>query len=78
MRRKSEQTTERKSFRVNEIAERHGLSVSFVYKLISQGDLNARKVGEATIVTLEDEAAWLAAMPSMPKAAAAAGPKAAA
>jgi excisionase family DNA binding protein len=75
VRRRSEQTAERKSFRVNEIAERHGLSVSFVYKLIAQGELTARKVGEATIITIEDEAAWLAAMPSMK---ADAGPKAAA
>jgi len=66
---------ERKSFRVGEFAKRHGLSTSFVYKLISQGDLNARKANEATIITTEDEAAWLASMPSLK--ANAAGPQAA-
>ena len=56
---------ERKSFRVPEFAERHSLSVSFVYKMIAAGQLNARKAGDATIITLEDEAAWLAAIPSV-------------
>jgi hypothetical protein len=73
MKPKPHHPTERKSFRVNEFADRHGLSASFVYKLIAQGDLNARKANDATIITIEDEAAWLAGMPSVcasPEAAA--------
>jgi hypothetical protein len=44
------------------LAERHDLSVAFIYKEIAAGRLRARKAGSATIVTHEDEAAWLDAM----------------
>jgi hypothetical protein len=57
--------TERKSFRVPEVGRRNGFSTAFVYKQIAQGALKARKAGAATIITVEDEAAWLDAMPSM-------------
>jgi hypothetical protein len=53
----------RKSFRIAELAQRHGLSVAFIYNEIKAKRLRARKAGAATIVTDEDEAAWLAAMP---------------
>jgi hypothetical protein len=53
----------RKSFRVAELAKRHSLSRAFIYKEIAAGRLRARKAGAATIVTEEDEAAWLTAMP---------------
>lgn len=54
----------RKSFRLDEIAARNSVSVGFVYKQINAGRLRARKAGAATIVTVEDEAAWLETMPS--------------
>jgi hypothetical protein len=53
----------RKSFRIAELAQRHALSVAFIYNEIKAKRLRARKAGAATIVTDEDEAAWLAAMP---------------
>jgi hypothetical protein len=55
---------ERKSWRLDEFAQRHGFSRAFIYKEIGRGSLPARKAGAATIITDEDEAAWLTAMPS--------------
>jgi hypothetical protein len=54
----------RKSFRLNEIAARNSFSLGFIYKQINAGRLRVRKAGSATIVTAEDEVAWLEAMPS--------------
>jgi hypothetical protein len=51
------------SSRVSEVAYRHRLSRSHVYNEIKAGRLKARKSGDATIVTAEDEADWLASMP---------------
>jgi hypothetical protein len=56
---------DRKSFRVAEFANRHRLSPAFIYKEIAAGHLHARKAGSATLITLEDEAEWLAGMPSV-------------
>jgi hypothetical protein len=56
---------ERKSWRVVEFAERHGISRGHIYNQIAAGLLNARKSGQVTIVTDEDERAWLAAMPRL-------------
>ena len=53
----------RKSFRLDEIAARNSFSTGFIYKQIGLGLLRARKAGSTTIVTAEDEAAWLEAMP---------------
>jgi hypothetical protein len=57
----------RKSFRVAELAKRNALSVAFIYKEIAAGHLRARKAGAATLVTNEDEQAWLDAMPTIGK-----------
>jgi hypothetical protein len=51
------------SSRVAELAKRHKLSKAHIYNEIKGGRLRARKSGNATIVTAEDEAAWLASMP---------------
>jgi hypothetical protein len=56
---------ERRSFRIHEIAGRNGLSIRKVYKEIEIGRLKASKAGDATIVTTEQEADWLAALPAM-------------
>lgn len=45
------------------IADRHGLSYSTVYREARAGRLVARKCGERTLVTEQDEKAWLDAMP---------------
>jgi hypothetical protein len=55
----------RRSYRVPEIAHRNGVSRAFVYKQIAEGRLRARKAGAATIVTDEDEAAWIGGMPDL-------------
>jgi excisionase family DNA binding protein len=55
----------RKSFRVAELAKRNALSISFIYKEISNGRLRAHKAGAATIITTDDEQAWLNAMPTI-------------
>jgi hypothetical protein len=54
----------RKSFRLDEIAARNSFSTGFIYKQVHLGLLRVRKAGSTTIVTAEDEAAWLEAMPS--------------
>jgi hypothetical protein len=56
---------ERKSHRVPEVAKRHNFSPAFIYKEIAAGRLKARKAAGATIITIEDETAWLDAMPSV-------------
>jgi hypothetical protein len=57
---------DRKSWRPTEFAERHSVSPSFVYGEIKAGRLRARKpAGGVTIITSEDERAWLDAMPLM-------------
>ncbi|MGC2081608.1 MAG: DNA-binding protein [Xanthobacteraceae bacterium] len=53
----------RTSSRIAELAKRHHLSPAFLYKEIAAGHLRARKAGTATIITDEDEKAWLDAMP---------------
>jgi len=54
----------RKSFRLEEIAERNSFSLGFIYKQIGLGLLRVRKAGATSIVTIEDEEAWLGAMPT--------------
>lgn len=59
-------TTEAKrSFRIDEFAARNSISRSQAYIEMREGRLNARKVGTATIITIEDENAWLASLPPM-------------
>lgn len=57
------QTAPKRSFRVEEFAARNSISRSQVYIEMKEGRLNARKVGSATLITIEDESAWLAALP---------------
>lgn len=56
---------ERKSWRPAGFAQRHSVSLAFIYKQIALGLLNARKAAGVTIITDQDEADWLAAMPSV-------------
>jgi hypothetical protein len=55
--------TPRRSSRPAELAKRHSLSLAFLYKEITAGRLRAKKAGAATIITDDDERAWLDAMP---------------
>jgi hypothetical protein len=65
------QGNSKRSFRIDEFAVRNSISRAQVYVELKAGRLNARKVGSATLVTIEDETAWLAALPAMnPNAAA--------
>jgi len=57
---------ERKSWRPVEFAERHGVSLSFIYREIREERLRAHKpTGSITIITREDEDRWLDAMPTI-------------
>jgi hypothetical protein len=55
----------KRSFRVDEFAARNSISRAQVYIELREGRLNARKVGTATLITTEDENAWLASLPQM-------------
>lgn len=56
-------TAPKRSFRVDEFAARNSISRAQVYVELKEGRLSARKVGSATLITIEDESAWLASLP---------------
>jgi hypothetical protein len=60
----------KRSFRIEEFAHRNSISRAQVYIELKAGRLNARKVGNATLITVEDENAWLSALPAMKSTAA--------
>jgi hypothetical protein len=64
------QTTAKRAFRIEEFAHRNSISRAQVYIELKAGRLNARKVGSATLITIEDESAWLSALPTMKSTAA--------
>jgi hypothetical protein len=64
------QTVAKRAFRIDEFAHRNSISRAQVYIELKAGRLNARKVGSATLITIEDESAWLGALPTMKSAAA--------
>ena len=64
------QTTTKRAFRIEEFAHRNSISRAQVYIELKTGRLNARKVGSATLITIEDENAWLSALPTMKSTAA--------
>jgi hypothetical protein len=55
----------KRSFRIEEFAHRNSISRAQVYIELKEGRLNARKVGSATLITVEDETAWLSSLPPM-------------
>lgn len=55
---------EKRSYSLAELAQRHGLSERTLYNHIYAGTLRVTKVGRRSIVTVEAEQAWLAAMPT--------------
>ena len=58
-------TQQKRAFRIDEFAHRNSISRAQVYIELKAGRLNARKVGSATLITIEDENAWLSALPTM-------------
>ncbi|GMV28567.1 MAG: hypothetical protein AMXMBFR59_06920 [Rhodanobacteraceae bacterium] len=52
-----------RSKRLAQFGEAHGLDAKTVRDLIVTGELIARKVGRYTIITEDDERAWLASLP---------------
>ena len=60
----------KRAFRIEEFAHRNSISRAQVYIELKAGRLNARKVGCATLITIEDEDAWLSALPTMKSTAA--------
>jgi hypothetical protein len=61
--RSNDLAAERRCFSVTEFARRNSISRSRAFFEIRSGRLEARKVGRRTIITIEAEAAWLAALP---------------
>jgi hypothetical protein len=61
----------KRSFRIDEFAVRNSISRAQAYVELKEGRLHARKVGSATLITVEDESAWLAALPARNPSAAA-------
>jgi excisionase family DNA binding protein len=57
------------------VAKRHGVGIATIYREIAKGALRARKLGRRTLITRDDEAAWLANMPVRGAAAETAGTK---
>ena len=55
----------KRAFRIDEFAARNSISRSQAYLEIKAGRLAARKVGAATLITIEDETAWLDKLPAM-------------
>ncbi len=57
--------TQKRAFRIDEFAARNSISRSQAYIEIRAGRLTARKVGSATLITIEDETAWLDNLPAL-------------
>jgi predicted site-specific integrase-resolvase len=55
----------------NDVAARNGVSPTIIYREIKAGRLVARKLGARTIITADDERAWIDALPrfGLPEAA---------
>jgi hypothetical protein len=66
----TQSTLQKRAFRIDEFAHRNSISRAQVYIELKTGRLNARKVGSATLITIEDENAWLNALPAMNPSAA--------
>lgn len=51
------------AYRVPEVAEKLRVSESKIWKMIASGEIEARKIGSATVVRAEDLKAYLAGIP---------------
>jgi hypothetical protein len=58
-----QQNSASRSQSVREFSKAHGWSVWLTYKLAREGRLRISKVGRRSIITREDEAAFLASLP---------------
>ena len=54
-------------FSPREFAKRNGIGVTKTYQEINAGRLIARKCGSRTIITLDEERAWVARLPKLTK-----------
>jgi len=53
------------SWSPDEFADRHDVGRTTVFKEIKNGRLPARKIGQRTIITAEDEQVWLSRLPKV-------------
>ena len=61
-RRSPHATVQRTAFSIMEFCERNGISRTLAYAEIRNGRLKTRKVGRRQLITVQDEAAWHAAL----------------
>lgn len=59
------QPVDRNGYGIAEVAERNNTSPSTIYREIKSGRLRARKLGSRTLITRDDEAAWLTGLPAV-------------
>jgi hypothetical protein len=59
-------TNNKNGYSPREFAKRNGIGVTKLYEEINSGRLIARKCGSRTIITLEEERAWLGRLPKVP------------
>ncbi|MBI3700576.1 MAG: DNA-binding protein [Afipia sp.] len=59
------ESSTKRAFKIDEFAHRNSISRAQVYVEIKEGRLEARKLGGATLITLEAETQWLMALPVM-------------
>jgi predicted site-specific integrase-resolvase len=57
------ESKDRNCFGLKEFCYRNGIGRTTAYKEIKQGRLQPKKVGKRTLISLEEEARWLAKVP---------------
>lgn len=60
--------TIKNGFSPKQFAERNGIGITKTYSEIKSGRLVARKCGTRTIITVDDERAWLQNLPKLSSA----------
>ena len=55
---------ERRSYSVPEIAYRNNTSALTIWRALASGALKGKKIGRRTVILAEDEAVWLAGLPT--------------
>ena len=62
---KSETTSNKLAYSIKEACDALSVGRTHLYKLISRGEIAARKMGTRTVILTDDLKAYLAALPSV-------------